>query len=116
MSGVITKVMKLGALVIVGLGVGSIIDLIKSDTKAGIKKCPLDSKTKKKLETTQDALKKMNSNYTIFCFSSNNNITITTQYMNNFFQLLIVYTCSHKQVARNYQCQNKNIVRSLKIS
>ena len=69
MSGIISKIVKIGALVTIGLGVNSVIDLIKAGTGAGMKKCPLDSDTKKKLGGTQDALGQMSSKYTIRCFS-----------------------------------------------
>lgn len=67
MSGIISKAVKIGALVTLGLGVAAIVDLIKADTGSGIKKCPLDPDTKKKLEDTQDALRQMTSKYTISC-------------------------------------------------
>lgn len=66
MSGIIGKVIKLSAIIGIGLGVDSLIHLIKAKTGAGIKKCPLDPDTKKNLDNVQNALDKMTGN--IHCY------------------------------------------------
>ncbi|EDO42668.1 predicted protein [Nematostella vectensis] len=55
-SGVIAKVVKIGAILVVGVAIGSVIDLIKGATGAGLKKCKLDADTRKSLEKVQNAL------------------------------------------------------------
>ena len=53
------KIVKVATLLFVGLGVGSIIDLIKSQTGAGKKKCPLTPDVQKQLDLVEDALNTM---------------------------------------------------------
>ena len=55
-SSIVGKVIKIGVMVTVGLGIASVIDLIKSDTGAGKKKCPMDQETKDKLDLVLNAL------------------------------------------------------------
>ena len=59
MSGIIGKVIKVAAIIGVGLGIDSLIHYIKAKTGAGMQKCPLDTDTKQSLEKVQNALEKM---------------------------------------------------------
>ena len=59
MSGVIGKVIKVAAIVGIGLGVDSLIHCIKAKTGAGMEMCPLDPDTKGSLEKVQNALYKI---------------------------------------------------------
>ena len=59
MSGVIGKVIKVAAIVGIGLGVDSLIHCIKANTGAGMEKCPLDPDTKASLKKFQNALDKI---------------------------------------------------------
>ena len=59
MSGVIGKVIKVTAIVGIGLAVNSLIHCIKAKTGAEMEKSPLDPDTKSSLEKVQNALDKI---------------------------------------------------------